>query len=100
MAAAADGVAAAAFRTVGGVPVRFSEDWSAGIGGGLWSTGLAMAAYFDEHAADIVADLERLRAPPEGSDRRGDVAAEGGGIAALELGAGNGFLSGAKLWGQ
>jgi predicted nicotinamide N-methyase len=33
------------FLTIHSTPIYFSENWNAGIGGGLWSTGLAMARY-------------------------------------------------------
>eukprot|EP00980_Cylindrotheca_fusiformis_P017769 scaffold5605_cov128-Cylindrotheca_fusiformis.AAC.10 len=52
-------------------PIHLIEDWESGIGGGLWSTGLAIAKYLStEHGQ------EQLR-------RRRHV---------LELGSGNGFL--------
>ena len=57
-------------------PVYFQEDWGAGIGGGLWSTGAALAKYLDSpHAA---------RQMP----RRSHPA-----TAMLELGSGNGLLA-------
>lgn len=54
-------------------PIYFREDWSAGIGGGLWSTGSALAHYLkSEHA------VKQNR---------------GGNWNVLELGSGNGLLS-------
>jgi hypothetical protein len=50
--------------------LTLNEDWTAGIGGGLWSTGVAMAKYFERPEV-----VERLR-----------------GKRCLELGSGNGFL--------
>merc|ERR1711933_605494 len=61
------------------VPVYFEEDWDVGIGGGLWSTGLAFARYLTtDHAQRSMEELflrQRRR------------------LNALELGSGNGFLS-------
>lgn len=55
-------------------PVYLQEDWNHGIGGGLWSTGLALAKYFDTvHAQE---QLERNSIQT-----------------VLELGSGNGFLA-------
>lgn len=57
----------------------FSEDWTTGIGGGLWSTGLALARYFGtKHAASCIQRLESQTK---------------NGLSVLELGSGNGFLS-------
>lgn len=66
------------FLTIHGVPVYFDEDWQAGIGGGLWSTGLALAKYFQSSAMDVRRSLRRL------SSKK---------LSVLELGSGNGFLS-------
>eukprot|EP00934_Nitzschia_sp_Nitz4_P006983 Nitzschia sp. Nitz4//scaffold201_size42423//16500//17150//NITZ4_007373-RA/size42423-processed-gene-0.21-mRNA-1//-1//CDS//3329541329//6973//frame0 len=53
-------------------PVYLIENWKAGIGGGLWSTGLALAHYLDtEHAQSQLKRVERV----------------------IELGSGNGFLA-------
>ena len=61
------------FLTVRDQPIYFHEDWSTGIGGGLWSTGLALAHYLkSEHAV---------------KQYRGTT------INVLELGSGNGLLS-------
>lgn len=62
--------------------IHFTQDWDVGLGGGLWSTGLAMAKYFQQHASDIRFDLMRL-SQRQGSDQ----------LYALELGSGNGYLS-------
>ena len=69
----------AVFATVGDKPVYFDEDWDTGIGGGLWSTGAAMAKYFERHAQSIRSSLK--------SGKRN------GRIRAIELGSGNGYLS-------
>jgi len=68
------------YLTIQNVPLYFTEDWQSGrIGGGLWSTGLALARYFGtDGAAD---NLKRLCANNNGA------------ISALELGSGNGFLA-------
>uniref|UniRef100_A0A7S0AUK0 Calmodulin-lysine N-methyltransferase n=1 Tax=Minutocellus polymorphus TaxID=265543 RepID=A0A7S0AUK0_9STRA len=67
-----------AFATVGDKPVYFDEDWDTGIGGGLWSTGAAMAKYFEGHAQSIRSSLKSGKNGP---------------ISAIELGSGNGYLS-------
>lgn len=52
-------------------PIYLEEDWDHGIGGGLWSTGLALAKYFGTpHAYQQLKRRKRV----------------------LELGSGNGFL--------
>ena len=55
------------FLTVHDQPIYFQPDWDTGIGGGLWSTGLAMAQY-----------LQKIHPPPH---------------RVLELGSGNGLLA-------
>jgi predicted nicotinamide N-methyase len=71
------------FLKIGDTPVYFSEDWDTGIGGGLWSTGLAMARYFGTPHADSC--IQRLQAQKRKQN--------GQGLSVLELGSGNGFLS-------
>lgn len=66
------------FLSIQGIPIYFLEDWGSGIGGGLWSTGLALAHYFGTYHA--VANIERLN-----SERPS--------LSVLELGSGNGFLA-------
>ncbi|GAX26611.1 hypothetical protein FisN_21Lh082 [Fistulifera solaris] len=61
------------FLTIRGQPIFFQEDWSTGIGGGLWSTGLALAHYLKTEHAEKQARLDHLKV--------------------LELGSGNGLLS-------
>jgi len=68
-----------AFATVGGKQVYFDEDWDTGLGGGLWSTGAAMAKYFDGHAQSVRRSLRQT--------------GQNGRINAIELGSGNGYLS-------
>ena len=70
------------FLTIEDTPVYFAEDWSTGIGGGLWSTGSAMAKYFIEHANLVRHCIKKIK--HENSHQ---------GIKALELGSGNGLLS-------
>jgi Putative methyltransferase. len=70
------------FLSVEGVPVYFEENWSTGIGGGLWSTGKAMAMYFVNHRLLLRQNIKNL-VPLNSS----------GEINALELGSGNGLLS-------
>jgi hypothetical protein len=69
-------------------PIYLTEDWNSGIGGGLWSTGLAMANYFcTKH---FQTRLERMR-----YQRRLSMTTDIGDppLRVLELGSGNGFLS-------
>lgn len=99
-----------AFLTINDIPVYFSEDWDTGIGGGLWSTGLAMAKYFRHHSTDVINDLKRLahlkhmrwyrqltneqqKLYRTGEGARDRISRGEKGISALELGSGNGFLS-------
>lgn len=71
------------FLKIGDTQVYFSEDWATGIGGGLWSTGLAMARYFGTpHAASCIQRLQTQKRKQNGQ-----------GLSVLELGSGNGFLS-------
>lgn len=63
------------FIEVSDQPIYFEEDWATGIGGGLWSTGAALARYFDsEHASQ---ELGRFLSSSS----------------CLEMGSGNGLLS-------
>ena len=57
-------------------PIYFQQDWDTGIGGGLWSTGMAMAQYFSNHSSLVRRCLTNNHVKT-----------------ALELGSGNGFLS-------
>jgi predicted nicotinamide N-methyase len=66
-----------AFLEVNGTPVYFQEDWDTGIGGGLWSTGLAVARYLQHHPEHAIQSLNVL----------------GNNLSLLELGSGNGFLA-------
>jgi predicted nicotinamide N-methyase len=54
--------------------IFLQEDWASGIGGGLWSTGLALGKYFDTPHAQNELESNGIRT-------------------VLELGSGNGFLS-------
>ena len=60
--------------TIRGQPIVLAEHWDSGIGGGLWSTGLALAKYLDTNHAQEQLKFLQIRT-------------------ALELGSGNGFLS-------
>ena len=71
--------AASAFLHINDTPVYFQEDWDTGIGGGLWSTGLAFARYLQHHADHALRSLDNL-----GDDKK---------LSLLELGSGNGFLA-------
>ena len=64
------------FVYIAGQPIYFQEDWGTGIGGGLWSTGAALAKYFDtSHAAQQILQQQQQA------------------TSFLELGSGNGLLS-------
>lgn len=67
------------FLSIDNVPIYFDEDWATGIGGGLWSTGYAMAKYLQLHVGEVRENLQRMTT----SDR----------LSFIELGSGNGFLS-------
>jgi predicted nicotinamide N-methyase len=69
------------FLFIHGVPIHFREDWRTGIGGGLWSTGLALGRYFGTDAA--LSNVRNLSQREEGADS----------LSILELGSGNGFLA-------
>ena len=76
------------FLEVNGRSIFFDEDWDIGIGGGLWSTGLAMSKYFASHVSSIREDLQSLK---HSCRTRNKI--DGDGITAIELGSGNGLLS-------
>ncbi len=83
------------FFLINNVPIYFSEDWNTGIGGGLWSTGLAFAQYLEHHSEDVFVNLRRLASMKKYYSSDDDVKFNG--ISALELGSGNGFLSACLL---
>ena len=67
------------------ISIKFQEDWNVGIGGGLWSTGLALAHYFIDASSPaqeskFIQNLDRCKA-------------SSGSLDICELGSGNGFLS-------
>ena len=72
------------FLTVHGFPVYFQEDWSTGIGGGLWSTGLAIGKYLQtDHAREqLTRSLSFTRTLHPNQK-----------MTVVELGSGNGLLS-------
>lgn len=72
---------AAPFLTIQNIPVHFQEDWSTGVGGGLWSTGLAMAKYFASNDSNALANIRALAQRKNGP------------LNVLELGSGNGCLA-------
>jgi hypothetical protein len=67
-------------------PIYLQEDWSSGIGGGLWSTGLAMAYYCTTQ--HFLHQLQRLQQQQQQNHHRSSST-----LRVLELGSGNGFLS-------
>jgi Lysine methyltransferase len=74
-------------------PIHLTEDWDSGIGGGLWSTGLAMAHYFC--TAHFQSQLERIQCQQKkrGVPAMADSSHNNPPMRVLELGSGNGFLS-------
>jgi hypothetical protein len=75
-------------KVAGKIPVYFQEDWAAGIGGGLWSTGRAMASYFSDHS-----DTLRKQLLQQQKQKGIGLNNQNAKLSALELGSGNGFLS-------
>jgi hypothetical protein len=73
------------FLCINNKPIYFKEDWGTGIGGGLWSTGKAMALYFRDNTDIFRRNLSRIA---NASKIKND-----GKVRALELGSGNGLLS-------
>jgi Lysine methyltransferase len=103
-----EGTVPQVFLTVRGHPVTFREDWGAGIGGGLWSTGLALARYLDtDHAYESFSELWAAHRglstqhprPKDNADNAGallrseSAEAESAPLRFVELGSGNGLLS-------
>ncbi|GMI50417.1 hypothetical protein ScalyP_jg3227 [Parmales sp. scaly parma] len=60
-------MASSASTTVRGQPIKMNESWGAGIGGGLWSTGKALAAYFEANPAFLNKSLGNKRCIEVGS---------------------------------
>jgi predicted nicotinamide N-methyase len=77
------------FMYVRNIPIYFHEDWRTGIGGGLWSTGLAMGKYFNTESA--ITNLYNLSMRCTTSSTQ--LSSSNGGLSILELGSGNGFLA-------
>ena len=73
------------FLCINHKPIYFKEDWDTGIGGGLWSTGKAMALYFRDNINILRKNLRNIADVSKISND--------GRIRALELGSGNGLLS-------
>lgn len=67
------------FLQINGNEIYFQEDWGTGIGGGLWSTGKALALFFRDHPDLLRKNLKAIN--------------ENEKIRAIELGSGNGLLS-------
>ena len=68
-----------------GYPVYLTEDWDSGIGGGLWTTGLALGRYFAT-SSHFLEEFRLLRARKQEKHRNETS------VRVLELGSGNGFL--------
>lgn len=71
------------------IPIYFHEDWDTGIGGGLWSTGLAMSHYLLDHPELLLRNLRNIQK----EKRRTDGDNDDDGLSVIELGSGNGLLS-------
>jgi predicted nicotinamide N-methyase len=78
------------FLFVHDIPIYFQEDWRTGIGGGLWSTGLAMGEYFGTESA--LSNLYHLsqRCSSRYTEQPSSSTTQ---LSILELGSGNGFLA-------
>ena len=82
-----------------GYPVYLTEDWDSGIGGGLWTTGLALGRYFAS-SQHFLEEFRRLKARKR--ERASTVNSRSAKkttnnnkrspVRVLELGSGNGFL--------
>jgi hypothetical protein len=71
-------------------PIYLQEDWSSGIGGGLWSTGLAMAYYCTtQHFLHQLQHLQQQQQQQQQQNQHRSSPT----LRVLELGSGNGFLS-------
>jgi hypothetical protein len=82
----------------GKYPIFLQENWGSGIGGGLWSTGLALAYFFQ--TPHFLRQLGRMWETKQGRDGASlgsssvtSTASFENHVNILELGSGNGFLS-------
>lgn len=81
-----------------GYPVYLTEDWDSGIGGGLWTTGLALGRYFStsQHFLEEFRSLKarKRQKTHQKFDSRTPKKVETtpSPVRVLELGSGNGFL--------
>jgi predicted nicotinamide N-methyase len=76
------------------LPIYFQENWAQGIGGGLWSTGLALSLYFGAsmHARrNLVKLFHEINEKQISNSMPRPRKLKG--ISALELGSGNGLLA-------
>jgi len=85
--------------------VHFRQDWDVGLGGGIWSTSLAMSKYFQQHTQDIYTHLTQLllicnKTHKKEQEMLGRVptnenvsSSSSSLLKVLELGSGNGYLS-------
>ena len=76
----------------------FEEDWDTGIGGGLWSTGLAIGKYLttsnNQHAKQLLVELSRRKdSRCDTSSMTASPSSTVSPLTVLELGSGNGFLA-------
>mmetsp|Transcript_15988 Transcript_15988/g.44008 ORF Transcript_15988/g.44008 Transcript_15988/m.44008 type:complete len:358 (-) Transcript_15988:45-1118(-) len=90
--------------SIHGSPIYFREDWAAGVGGGLWSTGLAMAYYLQStHAQRQLHRLydKKKKNHPNNNPQNRIIRNNGNHrtetarrkLNVLELGSGNGLLA-------
>lgn len=79
------------FMYVRNIPIYFEEDWRTGIGGGLWSTGLAMGKYFNTESA--ITNLMNLSQRCSTTSTSSSHERQQTELSILELGSGNGFLA-------
>jgi predicted nicotinamide N-methyase len=78
------------FLLIHKIPIYFQENWRTGIGGGLWSTGLALGQYFG--TASATTNLLELgqRCASRYTEQSSSSKTQ---LSILELGSGNGFLA-------
>ena len=79
------------FLCVRDTQIYFEEDWRTGIGGGLWSTGLAMGKYFNTQSA--ITNLTNLSQRCSTTSSSLSHERQQMKLSILELGSGNGFLA-------
>lgn len=84
------------FLIIHNVPIYFTEDWQSGrIGGGLWSTGWALARYLSTESAvqNLAHITNQIVEDTNNNNNNNNSSLSSTGMSVLELGSGNGFLA-------